>query len=409
MRNHFGKIVIGSGLAIAAIASAASAQAAGRATTTTLPAKPLGLTGSRTSKTNVNLSWSPVTTNVNGNPAYIDQYKVYRATAVQGTSPASIPTSSYVLRGTASGPFTGNPQYNDTLDNADNTTLNRQNPAYSFFYVVSAADRCGNESAKSDAYEVMCTFNGTFTTNPANGTSNGGVVPIGLTVSGTDSYVRARVHIPNLTTPTANVYDQEILTGPPWSFPAWDTTASADGLYTIYWEVENQKGCVKILTTTFTATANLACQITPTNPNLSPTSGKPSSLNHKLAWSIINNSGKDLDITRLDVSWTSSLGVHKLQTVEYPTGTVVTNLGAGAATPAAMDYSIFPLLVPATANGICGTAACVVNMALQWDTTIINAFNSGELITIKYTFTDASSTNGSCTFAVKPDLTFTGI
>ena len=112
----------------------------------------------------------------------------------------------------------------------------------------------------------------------SDGASNGGIVPMALSVSGTDTYVRARVHIPNLTTPTANVYDQEILTGPPWTFPAWDTTASAAGIYTIYWEVENQKGCVKIYPTTFTAVANLACQITPTNPNLSPTNGKPSSL-----------------------------------------------------------------------------------------------------------------------------------
>ena len=34
---------------------------------------------------------------------------------------------------------------------------------------------------------------------------------------------------------------------------------------------------------------------------------------------------------------------------------------------------------------------------------------AGELITIKYTFTDTSNASGSCTFTVKPDLTFTGI
>jgi ferredoxin len=80
----------------------------------------------------------------------------------------------------------------------------------------------------------------------------------------------------------------------------------------------------------------------------------------------------------------------------------VTSFGAGTATPAAANYSFFPLLLSKTADGTCGT--CKVNVMLGYDTKLVNATGAGELITIKYNFQDATAVTGSCQFSVFPDL-----
>lgn len=388
------------------VAGAASTVATGQAVTAVAPSKPSGLSGNRTSKTNINLTWTPVTTNVSGTTIYIEQYKVYRAKLPTGTPPGSISPGSFTLRGTAPTPL-----YNDTLDGTDHRDLSN---GYSMYYVVSAADLCGNESAKSDPVEVYCTFNGTLGVQPSDGTSNGGSVPISVTVSGTNTYVRAKVRIPSLVNPATDVYNQEVFatcsTSPcTYSFPAWDTSATGGGNFTLYWEVENDKGCIKYLTTSFTATANLACQITPTNPNLSPTNGKPSNQNKKLSWDIINNSGKDIEIYKVDVSWTNVLGSHVLTDLEFPTGTSMIPFSctktASTSSNATVDCSTFTIAMGATDNGLCGTSACKKNMSLLWDLQIVNTSNVGETVTIKYYFRDATSATGTCQFAVKPDLT----
>ena len=231
-------------------------------------------------------------------------------------------------------------------------------------------------------------------------------MPITLDVSGPQNYTRARVRIPDPNVAGSYVYDQETFSYP-FSFPAWDSTVAGAGSYTIDWEVENNRGCIKTVTTNFTVTDNLACQITPTNPNLSPTSGKPSSLNRVMTWDIINNSGLDLDIFQIDVSWTSVLTTtRQLVSIQYPAGfPTLPTLISGPTSPVIADYSLFTLLLPATADGVCG-AACVATMALKWDEQIVDSGNVGELVTIKYHFEDASSTTGTCQFTVKPDLTF---
>jgi len=76
-----------------------------------------------------------------------------------------------------------------------------------------------------------------------------------------------------------------------------------------------------------------------------------------------------------------------------------------ATQPAVGDYRIFPLGLPASANGLCGNSTCVINMAVLWDTQIINtSLTAGELITVKYHFRDTYNATGSCTFTVSPDL-----
>ena len=374
------------------VSGAASVAATGQATTTVAPAKPLGLTSVRPSRLVVNLAWTPVTTKVDGTAEYVNLYKIWRAKEPVGTLAAAIPAGDYALVGTSQ-----TAAYTDNLTNQDASNLNNN---FALFYVISAADLCGNESVRSDASQIFCSFSGTVSVSPTNGSSNSGTVPIVLNVSGTDTYVRAKVQIPNLSG-TGDAYNQETFTYP-FSFPSWNSSASGPGVYTINWEVENSHGCVFTLTTTFTVTAALACQITPTNPNLSPTTGKPSNQDKNLSWDIMNNSGKDLSITSMNISWSNNVGTHLLQTIQYPTGTTVTSFGAGTATPAAASYSLFPLVLSKTADGSCGT--CKVNIMLGFDSTLVNSSGAGELITIKYNFQDTSGTTGSCQFSVFPDM-----
>jgi prepilin-type N-terminal cleavage/methylation domain-containing protein len=382
------------------VVGAASSAVMGQAVTIIPPAPPTGITANRTNRTTIGVTWAPVTTNVDGTSTVIDLYKVYRAKALTNTNPASIPSGSYTLRGTST-----TTTYSDILSDTGVTNdVKDLNSGFSFFYVVSAADLCGNESAKSNPVEVFCTFSGSLTPNPADNSSNGGNVPMSVLVTG-EKVMRARVRVPTLADPSADAYFNENTTvncvNPPCnvSLGTWSTASSGPGAYTVFWEVENDKGCISALTTTFNVTANLACQITPTNPNLSPTSGKPGNQNKSLSWDIINNSGKDLEILSIEVSWTNVLGPHTLTQLDYPTGTAMIPFTCTKTLSTTSDATVacgFPL-------GL--AVAQATNMALTWDLQIVDTSNVGENVTIKYNFQDTSLAIGSCQFTVKPDLT----
>ena len=370
------------------------ASISGQAVTNVPPSRPLALTALRPIATIVNLAWTPVTTKTDGTPTYINMYRIYRAVQLAGTDPASIGSGAWTLVGT-----TTTPTWTNILAALDLALLS---PGYSFYYTVTAADLCGNESAKADGAEVGCQFTGTVMPSPSDGSSGAGMVNIGLTVSGPDTYTRARLRIPRISG-AGDAYDHTAVSSP-FSFPGWNSSNDGPGTYTLIWEVENAGGCTQTTQTRYTVTSNLACQISPTNPNLSPTTGKPSNQNRNLAWDIMNNSGKDLTIDQIRVSWGNTIGTHLLQTIQYPTGFNVSNFGAGATSTATGDYSIFPLSLPMTADGSCGT--CHVSMMLGFDTAMVDSSTgSGELITIQYRFTDVSGVNGTCQFSVYPDLT----
>ena len=373
-----------------------SSTASGQATTTVPPSAPTGLVGTRTSANNIALSWTAVTTNVNGFAETIGLYKVYRAMAVTGTPAATIPSGSYSLMGTST-----TTSYNDALSSTDKQNLNS---GYSYFYEVTAADLCPNESARSAAVEVYCKTTNTYTTTPANGASVGGTVNIVLSWSGTDVVTRVRAHIPSLTG-GSDVYDQTVFnpSGNSATLPQWNSAASPGGAYTIMWEAENNQGCVKSWPTTLTVTASLACQISATNPNLSPTTGKPSNQYKTLTWDVQNNAGKDLTIQEIDVSWTNTVVCptcpHKLDSIQWPTGTTVTTFSTPAATKAQAFY-VFPgpLTFCAVNSGSCTTGP-TVNMELNFSTSVGNGITS-ESITVDYFFQDTSGASGKCSLTI---------
>lgn len=379
------------------VGSVPSTVATGQAVTAIAPSAPSGVTATRTASQTVAIAWSPVTTKVNGTATYVNMYKVYRSTQPLGTIATSISAGAYSLLNTVTGATT-------YVDNISGSEVSALNGGQALYYQVTAGDLCGNESARSNAADVGCPFNGIFTFSPADGSTTSGMVPISETISGIDTYTRGRVRITN--SGGTVVYDQTSYAYP-FSFPSWNSSANGAGDYSIHWEAERNGGCVKDTYTVVHIAANLGCQISPTNPNLSPTNGTSSNQNKNLAWDIMNNSGLDLSLTSFVITWTSNIGTHKLVTVQYPTGTTTTNFGGGAVTPATADYSVFPLALPAADNGSCGT--CKVNMQLGYDTQIVNpSTGNGELVTIKYSFKDSFGVTGSCQFTVHPDLTITG-
>ncbi|HEV8199657.1 MAG TPA: hypothetical protein VGS03_06525, partial [Candidatus Polarisedimenticolia bacterium] len=379
------------------VLSTASGAATGQAVTNIAPSAPTGVTGARSGIGTVTVSWTPVTTKVDGTTTTINTYNVYRTKQPYGTLLGSLTAGVFSLLGT-----TTTNSYVDNLLGADISDLN--NRTSGLYYQITAADACGNESARSGAVDVACNI-GTITTSPSDGASASGMVPITLSISGSATYTSARVQIPNQSG-SGTVYDQTSYSYP-FSFPSFNASAAGPGTYTIHWTITLSNGCVVDLYTRLDVPANLACQITPTNPNLSPTSGKSTNLNKNMSWDIMNNSGLNLDIKSIVVSWTANIGAHKLLTIQYPTGSTVTSFGTGSASPATGSYGTFPLSLPATANGSCGT--CKVNMQLAYDTQIVDPnTGNGELVTMTYTFQDQYANSGSCTFVVHPDLSITG-
>ena len=376
------------------VLGAASAAAIGQAQTNIAPATPTALSGRRSAPTAVTLTWNAVTTKADSSAVHIDLYRVYRYLAPRGTSPASLSTGAFSLLGTAS-----SPGYTDTLSTQEQKAVE---DGQSLYYVVTAADLCGNESPKPMPVEVSCDFNGSLLVAPGDGDANGGSVRISLSVVGTDAYVRARVRIPNPEVPGTFVYD-EVANSYPFQFRDWNTTLTPAGKYQIYWEVENAAGCIQTLTTTFEATENLSCQITPVSPDISPANGKPSDQNRKLTWDIVNSSGRNLSIVNISATWTSVLGPHKLVQIEYPTGTIVKSYGIlGPLVELVADFTSLPLMLIDGVGSGCSGSSCV-RMSMVWDSQLMNTAGTlSETITVTYGFKDPSGMGGTCSFSIKP-------
>jgi hypothetical protein len=235
--------------------------------------------------------------------------------------------------------------------------------------------------------------------SPASGSNVAGSVPIGLTVSGGgDTYVRARIFIPNPQ--GGSPYYDQTATSYPFFFPNWNSAAAPAGTYTVYIEVENSNGCVNYRTQTLTVSSVLACQISPANPNLSPTTGTAGGTKKSdLTWDIINNAQKDLYIDRIDVAWTNTLGFNpQLGAFLYPS----------FISPPSFTWPT-PVVSPATTGTFSlplffdrfNDVTSPVNVKLDFTNSLVNSSGtSGEVITIRFTFHDSSSVTGSCTFQV---------
>jgi prepilin-type N-terminal cleavage/methylation domain-containing protein len=379
--------------------SAASAAANGHSFSTANPAVPPNVTTSRTTNSIVTVSWRNVGLDVTGRKIGIETYNIFRAMALYGY-PAPTNPGDYSKRDSVTVPPLQDPvTYADKLDGTD---INNLNNNMVFWYAVSAVNGCGLEGARSVPTDMYCTFNGILTPAPANGAKNAGPVVLSLVVKGNDNYVRLRVRVVDRSSPPLEVYNNEIFPTPSctgtctFALGSWDP-GTATGVYDLYWEVESSVGCTKVLQTTYEVTANTACKISATNPSTNPITG--SAKNTSLAWDLQNNAGLNLEILSMVIRWTNgtgSLGTHRLQSIEWPVGTVVQTF-SNTLTPATASW--FPGLPhSATANASCPTCP-ILRMQLTWDTSIANNSNS-ESVTVDYNWQDSNSQTGMCTLTI---------
>ena len=92
--------------------------------------------------------------------------------------------------------------------------------------------------------------------------------------------------------------------------------------------------------------------------------------------------------------------------IQYPAGApTLPTFITGTTSPVQADFSLFPLLLPLSADGLCGGPACIMTMALEWDQQIVDTSNVGDTVSVTYHFQDSSTAIGSCSFDIKPDLT----
>ena len=364
---------------------------AGSSDTVVPPQAPAALTVSRTSESTATITWAPVVLDETGRTVAVSSYDVVYAAGTVGMPPN---TAQYQA-------VPGSPVASPTvtlvhsLTSADKDYLRVDNNAY--YYMVRASDACPNFSAYSTASQLTCTFTGTPALSPSSGSHVAGSVPLSLTVSGGgDVYVRARIRIPSIAG-FADVYDQTA-TAYPFVFPNWNASAVTPGTYTVYIEVENSLGCVNYETQTLIVDSVLACQISPANPNLSPTTGKVGGVaKSNLTWDIINNSAKDLYIDGINVTWANTLGFNPLlMAFYYPTGIVpaTKTWSPYASSPTSATFAL-PLFFDRYSD-----STSPVNVMLDFTNSLVNNTGGGETITIRFQFHDDTGTSGTCTFQV---------
>ena len=363
-----------------------SAIVTGRANTIYDPAPPTAVSASRIDPNTMLVQWSPVTTNTatpTPQTIAVEQYKIYRAVGASSLSPSD-PSLTYALVGTATTtvpPLT----YDDSVLSIKNNLKTQK-----AFYKVSALDYCPHESQQSNGVTATCLFSGNLVVSPMAGTG-GGDITLSMSISGgSDPSYIGRVHItrdsdgygpPDVTFPS--------LSGTP-STATWAQTANDTGVYTLYWEAENQRGCIASATTSYTRSNSLPCKLTASSAVLAPSSGSPKT--NRLSLDLTNTYSKGLDINKITVTWTNP-GTRHIGEIQLPTGTSYCGPGANKLSPAVCTpLFLAPRINPGATNG-------TLNV---WDASV-----AGETITLQYDFTDSTSLPGTCTFCVSPSQAIT--
>ncbi len=363
-----------------------SAVATGRANTLYNPTAPTGLSAARSNPNTIHLQWTAVTTNTatpTPQTIAIDKYKVYRAVGPVGLSPSD-PSLAYAYDADAI-PVATPPSYDDNI-----LSIKPQLRTQAAYYQLTAVDYCPHESQRSSGVQATCTFSGTLTVSPPTNSSGGGDVTLSMSVvGGSDLSYQGHTHI---TRDSDGFGPADYSFFPPVNGSPSTVTCPAQandtGVYTIYWEVENDKGCISSATTRYTRTSNLPCQLTAAGAALSPSSGSPKT--NKLNLTLTNVYSKGLDITRITTGWTG--GPFTLNEVDLPTSPLALYCLPFGGNPIVCT----PLFgVPPRIN-----VASSAGNQFTW-----NASVATQSFTLTYDFTDTSGITGTCTFCVNSSLT----
>ncbi len=290
-----------------ALSGAVSSEADGASTTSVPPAAPLTVLATDMGLNIHTVTWNAVTEDA-GSPArpiLIDKYNVYRALVDFADDPNQASYST-VFSGAVSNPAA--PSFQDP-------NVPTSGPSQSFYYKISALDDCPNESALSlpaEAYE--CVFGGSvYMTISPGGSQLAGSQTISIGVSGPAVQV-TRLVIADTTTGTM-VFNQTDATAP-YTY-SWNASSVPPGRpYRIVALATNVDGCTDSTETMVDTVNAIACCISTSNPNLSPTTG--SLKNNELFFDIINNCGADVSIDSMSISFTGNGGQNPLlDQVEY--------------------------------------------------------------------------------------------
>ena len=151
--------------------------------------------------------------------------------------------------------------------------------------------------------------------------------------------------------------------------------------------------------------AVISCCIGAANPETLPVSGKASDQNKKLAFDIANSCGGDIEIIGIDIGWTDIvLGNPNVETIEYPTGTIVHNFIPKEPSGAFADFLAVPLFLSQFNDSV-----SPLPMLISWDNAIakkdpFTKIVASEIITLRFDYkTVLTGNQGFCTMDVKPD------
>ncbi len=324
--------------------SAASGEFSGRATTSVAPAAPQNTGAYVAGPNRVSVKWQAVTQDTAGTSITIQTYNIYRSGLV---AIASDPNSaSYSKVGTVTDGSTA------WLDTAAPTVI----PGTTFYYRITAADDCVNESVPSTPVAPQCAFTGTIQfTTPANGSPVSGVVPTtAQVVGGSDTYTTATFTFLSGVTGTATTQTVASPTGSP---PTWTVNWIADppGPYTITVVITNAAGCTASTSIQVVAGPTVGCCLgtnpgqtgTPTMIGCSPNTGSTKCT--QLSYRMYNNTClTSVAIETMNVTWTNGWTTALLSRVNFDT-TTIWNAGA-TASPASTTFSAPKPAIPTTRN-----------------------------------------------------------
>ncbi len=128
--------------------------------------------------------------------------------------------------------------------------------------------------------------------------------------------------------------------------------------------------------------------------------------NRKLSWDLVNTSGTDLEIVRIEVTWFSLRQPPRLTSIEYPTRTTVSSLPSGGPQSASATFDTTPLGLSREINGLCEDESCRLNMSLVWDEPVFSGQSlSAERVTVHYHLRDSTGRTGDAVLVIWPDLT----
>ena len=375
------------------VTSAPGPPVEGRAETSLPPSPPERLEARRSSRNHNRLTWEPVDTDTDRKQIHVERYNIYRYASLVTLPASALKDDLFALVGSIED---GATSYQDALGQPDQSDLLRGSR---FYYAVTAADWCGNESARSVPVPLACQSDVIVDGTPLNGDVASGIVPLVLRPAAAGRYVSARAEIVRVDAPDEVVYDHESSENP-FLFPAWDARAEPPGNYRINWALAEPDHCTGYAETEFTlksrGPAGLA---TTTAAAISSEDAR------RLTWDLINTTGKDLEIKRMDVTWFTSPESPRLAVIEFPSGRTVSKRPGGGPQSVSESFESEPLRLPGDANGLCSDPSCRVSMSLVWDGPVFTSDSGSiERVTVRYYFADESGRTRSAALVVWPDL-----